>query len=263
MTLRFSIVLALLLLAGAAIAAPRWHWIPRPRAVAAAAPTTWYASFVGTALAIYPMEETNGAAIADMSGNNYTGTVTGCTLGGTNGVYFNGTASDYITLPTDFAIGGRTALTVCVWIKPERIQQNDGYFGTYQGFFGQQSLYSPYGGGLIYAGNANDYNHYGDASAAYTQAWHHFAFVYDGGQATAVARGKIYFDATNQSVEANNSLPTQIPAGSYSNWKIGTIANLTSRTTKGRQCRFLVMPTAMSAEAVTNLYNTSRPGMTQ
>jgi hypothetical protein len=41
MTLRFSIVLALCLVSGAALAAPRWGWIPRPRASAAAAANEW------------------------------------------------------------------------------------------------------------------------------------------------------------------------------------------------------------------------------
>jgi hypothetical protein len=105
MTLRLSISLAILLLAGAAIAAPRWHWIPRPRA-AGSTGTVWPTS-------MWARYEFSGNVL-DTSGNGNHGTVSNGAL-----VYAGGIAEftnkPYIALPTTFQT---TNGTILLKIKP-------------------------------------------------------------------------------------------------------------------------------------------------
>ncbi len=210
-------------------------------------------------IAHWPLDETSGGTVADISGNGYNGSLNGgmdaatATITGTinTAMQFDG-IDDYINASTIPEMQGASTLSLAAWLR--RTATGDYvHFGSENGINGGVSV--GYSGGTLYFSSYIGGWAYGTYNLNDTN-WHHVVMLYDGNGATDTDKIKGYIDG----VEVNLSYTGTIPTTTYNNpahtMKIG---QFTSYDTDGDIDDVRIYDRPLSAAEITALYNLGTP----
>jgi len=211
----------------------------------------------------WSFDEGAGTTAYDASGNNNHGTIYGakwtggapCPAGAScgGGLSFDG-VNDYVSVPHSASLNISSAITVVLWVKPNRdyISEPNGW----QGGWAQKSSSWLFGwcgwvDGICYGvykadgawGRTGQY-----AYPIYAGKWYHFAFTYDGRYVKGYANGELKDTRDYVTVEDFYTSTANVMIGRVSNWFFfGVIGEVR------------IYNRALSEEEIRYLYNRGAP----
>jgi hypothetical protein len=205
-----------------------------------------------TVLAAYPMNDTTGTDLTDISGHRHqaTRTNTPVRVPGQIGYAISMTAAStqYYSTPLS-ELNGATKVTMSFFgqrasssstVEQGKRESGSGGIGITSYMYGDGFLYLQINGG------------YGSVSSTGT-AWKHCVMVFDGGGATSADKCKIYLNGSNQILGFGGTLPSSVATVS-SDFRIGRDGNFTDYQS-GITDMLIIYKTNVSAAWATTLYN--------
>jgi hypothetical protein len=165
-------------------------------------------------------------------------------------VSFDGT-NDYMEVSSTSLTNGLSNLTISFWLK-RSINGNDNIFGNRSSGGINAQMYSNY---LYFFITGDGYLKVPASTSTFsTNAWHHFALVFNGSGSSSADKAKAYIDGTEITQSTNTITGTTITS-TTANLFVGSDPLVTNAPWQGLVDEFALINSALSSSDITSIYN--------
>ena len=165
-------------------------------------------------------------------------------------VSFDGT-NDYMEVSSTSLTNSLSNLTISFWLNRPSSNNNDNIFGNRIGSGGINGQI--YGNNLYFFITGDGYLQV-PTSTFSTNAWHHFAIVFNGAGSSSADKAKAYIDGTEISQSTNTITGTTITS-TTANFRVGSDTLVSNAPWLGLIDEFALINSALSSSDITSIYN--------